>query len=138
MNEEKRNGHPIENVTESAMNNLHTMMDANTVVGDPITTPDGTTIIPVSKVAVGFASGGSDFAAKSNPKLCFGGGSGTGMTMTPVAFLVVEPNGMIRTLPVEQNSYTALDKAIDLAPGLVEKVKDLVKKLKKDGSDAED
>lgn len=129
---ESRGQHPIENVTESAMNSLRSMVDANTVIGDPITTPDGTMIIPVSKVALGFASGGSDFAAKTNPKLCFGGGSGTGLTMTPVAFLVVSPGGAVNTLPVGQNSFTAIDKAIDKAPEIIDKAKALFKKLKKD------
>lgn len=129
---EPRGQHPIENVTESAMNSLRSMVDANTVIGDPITTPDGTMIIPVSKVALGFASGGSDFAAKTNPKLCFGGGSGTGLTMTPVAFLVVSPGGAVNTLPVGQNSFTAIDKAIDKAPEIIDKAKALFKKLKKD------
>ena len=128
----KRESHPIESVMETAMTNLKSMVDANTIIGNPITTPDGTVVIPVSKISLGFASGGSDFAAKTNPNLCFGGGSGAGMTMTPVAFLVVSPTGSVNMLPVAQNTLTAIDKAIDAAPGLIEKMKDAFKK-KKDG-----
>ena len=129
-NETQSNQHPLQGVMETAMANLKDMVDANTIIGNPITTPDGSVIIPVSKVSIGFASGGSDFAAKQNPKLCFGGGSGAGLTMNPVAFLVVSSGG-----GVNQNTMTALDKAIDMAPGLIDKIKDALSKKDKQNSD---
>ncbi len=123
--EQGKRNMPLETVMETAVNNIKSMVDANTVVGDPITTPDGTVIIPVSKISVGFVSGGSDFATKTNPKLCFGGGSGAGITMTPVSFLVISPSGSVNTLPVNQSSVTAVDKIIELAPGVIEEIRDL-------------
>ncbi len=134
-NETQSNQHPLQGVMETAMANLKDMVDANTIIGNPITTPDGSVIIPVSKVSIGFASGGSDFAAKQNPKLCFGGGSGAGLTMNPVAFLVVSSGGGVNMLPVTQNTMTALDKAIDMAPGLIDKIKDALSKKDKQNSD---
>ncbi len=126
--EQTRRVTPVESVTDNAVKNIRTMVDANTVVGDAITTPDGTMIIPVSKVSVGFVSGGSDFATKTNPKLCFGGGSGAGITVTPISFLIISPSGTVNTLPVNQSSVTAIDKIMDLAPGLIEEIRDLFKK----------
>lgn len=127
MEQNKKNT-PLESVMETAVNNIKSMVDANTVIGDPINTPDGTVIIPVSKISLGFVSGGSDFAAKTNPKLCFGGGSGAGLTMTPVSFLVISPSGVVNTLPVSQSSVTAVDKIVELAPGVIEEIRDLFKK----------
>ena len=122
---EGRRVSPVETVTDNAVKNIRSMVDSNTVIGDPITTPDGTTIIPVSKVSIGFVSGGSDFATKANPKLCFGGGSGAGLTVTPVSFLIISPSGTVNTLPVNQSSVTAVDKIMDLAPGVIEEIRDL-------------
>ncbi len=126
--EQTRRVTPVESVTDNAVKNIRSMVDANTVVGDAITTPDGTIILPVSKVSVGFVSGGSDFAAKNNPKLCFGGGSGAGITVTPISFLVISPTGAVNTLPVNQSTLTAVDKIMDLAPGVIEEIRDLFKK----------
>ncbi len=126
--EQTRRVSPVETVTDNAVKNIRSMVDSNTVIGDAITTPDGTTIIPVSKISIGFVSGGSDFAAKNNPKLCFGGGSGAGLTVTPVSFLVISPSGSVNTLPVNQSSVTAVDKIMELAPGVIEEIRDLFKK----------
>ena len=119
---------PLESVMETAVKNIKSMVDANTVIGDPITTPEGTTILPVSKISIGFVSGGSDFAAKNNPRLCFGGGSGSGITMTPISFLVISPSGSVNVLPVDQNTVTAVDKIFELAPGVIEEIRNLFKK----------
>ena len=82
--------HPIESMMNTTMEKIKTMVDASTMIGDPITTPDGTVIIPVSKVSYGFASGGSDFVSKNAAsKDLFGGGAGAGITLTPVAFLAI-------------------------------------------------
>ena len=126
--EQTRRVSPVETVTDNAVKNIRSMVDSNTVIGDPITTADGTTILPVSKISIGFVSGGSDFATKANPKLCFGGGSGAGLTVTPVSFLVISPSGSVNTLPVNQSSVTAVDKVMELAPGVIEEIRDLFKK----------
>ena len=118
----------LEEIIRASLENVRNMVDANTIIGDPINTPSGTTIIPVSKISVGFVSGGSDFATKNNPKLCFGGGSGAGVTVTPVSFLVISPAGVVNTLPVGQTTVTAIDKIVDLAPGVIEEIKEMFKK----------
>ena len=81
------NEHPINEMMSSVMKNIREMVDVDTIVGNPITTPDGTTIIPVSKVSFGFGSGGSDLPGK-DPEKKFGGGGGAGVTIQPIAFLV--------------------------------------------------
>ena len=139
MNESQN--HPIEGVMETAMRNLKEMVDVNTVVGDAITTQDGTVIIPVSKVNVGLAAGGSDFTTKSSAQSnrpCFGGGSGAGVTIQPVAFLVVTPTGGISMLPVDQPQLSAVDKAIDMVPEMVDKLKELFKKNKQKDTQQEE
>jgi sporulation protein YtfJ len=127
--------HPIESLMKSTMESIKDMIDVNTIVGDPIKSIDGTTIIPISKVCFGFASGGSEFdnvkATEPNNKYPFGGGSGAGVTVKPVAFLVVK-NDSVRLLSVDQqNSY---DKIVDTVP----QVMDVIKGLFKDKSDKND
>ena len=93
--------HPIESMMNTTMEKIKTMVDASTMIGDPITTPDGTVIIPVSKVSYGFASGGSDFVSKNAAsKDLFGGGAGAGITLTPVAFLAIH-EGEVKLLQVD-------------------------------------
>lgn len=120
--------HPIENLMKSTMENIKDMIDVDTIIGNPVTAPDGTTIIPISKVSFGFASGGSEFCGNAKeplPKHPFGGGSGAGISIKPVGFLVVR-NESIRMLPVDQdNTY---DKIVDTIPQLVDMLKDLFKK----------
>ncbi len=123
--------HPIENLMVTAMSSLRDMIDVNTIVGDTVETPDGTTIIPVSKVCFGFAAGGSEFNTNKlnkfseNPKLPFGGGSGAGVKITPVAFLVVK-DGTIKLLTVDADR--PLDKLVDALPELANKLVDTVDK----------
>ena len=81
--------HPIDNLMNITMDKIKEMVDVNTIVGTPITSADGTLIIPVSKVSYGFASGGSDLPTKNEKKDLFGGGSGAGVTIQPIAFLTV-------------------------------------------------
>ena len=126
--------HPIENLMKSTMESIKDMIDVNTIVGDPIKSPDGTTIIPISKVCFGFASGGSEFTSIKAPdtsdKYPFGGGSGAGVTVKPVAFLVVK-NDSIRLLSVDQqNTY---DKIVDTVPQIF----DIIKGMFKDKCDKE-
>ena len=116
------NIHDAMNLT---MQKLREMIDVNTVVGQPITTPDGTTLIPVSKVTFGFASGGTD-----GTNIRFGAGSGAGVTITPQAFVVIS-NGNVRRLYVDPPSNSTSDKAVDMIPGIVDKFKtDVLKKDK--------
>ncbi len=116
--------HPIEGLMSEAMEHIKQMVDVNTIVGTPVTTPDGTTIIPISKVAFGFGAGGSEFAAppqsQNDGQALFGGGSGGGVSISPVAFLVANSD-QIKLLPISKSSTTA-DKLIDLVPELITKL----------------
>lgn len=115
--------HPIEGLMNEAMEHIRQMVDVNTIVGTPVTTDDGTTIIPISKVAFGFGAGGSEFntkqAEKADDNAMFGGGSGGGVSINPVAFLVVNSE-QIKLLPISSSS-TTVDKLIDLVPDLINK-----------------
>lgn len=119
--------HPIQGLMGTAMQSIKEMVDVNTIIGDPITTPDGTTIIPISKVSFGFASGGSDFSAKHQESdNLFGGGSGAGITIAPIAFLVV--NGQdVKLLHVSGNATTA-DRIVSMVPDALEKIKEMFSK----------
>jgi sporulation protein YtfJ len=135
------NEHPIDNLMKNTMENLRDMIDVNTVVGDAVETKDGSYIIPISKVSFGFASGGSEFPDNSNlnkidSKYPFGGGAGAGVTVKPVAFLVVKEDS-VRLLPVDHDS--TYDRIVDTVPQVVDLIKDLFKKTsstssKKSGS----
>lgn len=118
--------HPIESLMKSTLENLKDMIDVNTVVGNPIKSPDGTTIIPISKVSLGFASGGSEFYSKDtkneHDKFPFGGGSGSGVSVKPVAFLVIKDD-LVRLLPVDQNNINILDKIVDQIPQVIDSLK---------------
>lgn len=123
--------HPINGLMDTTMKKIKEMIDVNTIIGDPITTPDGTTIIPVSKVSYGFASGGSDLPTKKDNKDCFGGGSGAGVTINPVAFLYV-CKGNVKLIPIEKYDG-AVDRIVGMVPEVLDKVSDMFKKNK--GSD---
>lgn len=122
------NHHPIENLMRSTMESIKDMIDVNTVVGEPVTAYDGTVIIPISKVSFGFASGGTEFENTRDLDKCdrhpFGGGSGAGISIRPVGFLVVKGDS-IRMLPVDQtNTY---DKIVDTVPQIIDMFKDMFK-----------
>ena len=117
----------ISGLTDNSMKNLKTLVDADTVIGNPITTPDGPMIIPVSKVSFGFATGGSDLASKS-PKDVFGGGSGGGVTIQPLCFLVVK-NGDVKILHINSNNSTG-SQALNMIPDVIDKISGIVKKDK--------
>lgn len=109
------------------MDKIRQMVDVNCVIGDPITTPDGTTIIPISRISYGFASGGSDLPSKAQPeKGMFAGGSGAGITINPIAFLVVN-QGNVRMLQIEPY-VSSVDRIIASAPDMVDKITGLFKK----------
>ena len=125
--------HPIGNLMDTTMNKIKEMVDVNTIVGEPITAPDGTLIIPVSKVTYGFAAGGSDLPTKKENKDCFGGGSGAGVTIQPVAFLTVY-QGDVRLVSVDREEGTA-DKLVNMIPDVLKKVKGVFKKDKSESAD---
>ena len=116
--------HPIQGLMDTAMSNIKAMVDVNTIVGDPVTTPDGTVIIPISTVSFGFGAGGTQFETKSGtitPQApMFGGGCGGGANVKPIAFLVVG-GGNIKLLPISEK-VTPVDKIIDAVPDVVDKV----------------
>ncbi len=119
--------HPINGLMDTTLEKIKQMVDVNTVIGEPIVTPDGTNIIPVSKVVYGFASGGSEFANKQQPDArLFGGGGGAGVTITPVAFIAIS-HGDVKLLNVTMDNG---GQAIAMIPEIFDKVSGLFKKDK--------
>ena len=113
----------LPNMLENTIAKIREMVDVNSVIGTPITTPDGVTIIPISKVSIGFGGGGSDFVSKNvnkqeNP---FGGGAGGGVSVTPIAFLIVK-EGNVRMLPVATPANTTADRLVEMIPDTLDKV----------------
>ncbi|MCH5184651.1 MAG: GerW family sporulation protein [Oscillospiraceae bacterium] len=125
--------HPIDGLMDTAMSNIKSMVDVNTIVGKPICAPDGTIIVPISKVGFGFGAGGSEFGAKKdtptagNDGSMFGGGCGGGASISPVAFLVVS-GGSIRLLPMDGSS-SPIDRVIDMVPDMINKVNGIIKDM---------
>ena len=127
--------HPIQGLMNVTMDKIRQMADSNTIIGKPIKTDDGTTILPVSRISFGFASAGTDFDGKNAAnKDLFGGGSGAGVNIQPVAFLVVK-DGCVRTIQLSDGSNT-VDRALTMLPELVDKVSALLKKEEKKGAAA--
>lgn len=117
----------LPNMLENTISKIREMVDANTVIGTPITTADGVTIIPVSKISVGVGGGGSDFVSKNvnkqdNP---FGGGAGGGVKVSPVAFLVVK-EGNVRVLPIPAPANTTADRIVEQVPDVLDKIADFI------------
>lgn len=117
----------ISEMLESTISKVREMVDANTVIGTPITTPDGVTVIPVSKISVGIGGGGSDYVSKNankqdNP---FGGGTGGGVKVSPVAFLVIK-EGIVRVLPIPAPANTTADRIVEQVPDLLDKLTDFI------------
>ena len=112
--------HPIQGLMDVTLEKIKSMVDSNTIIGNPIAMADGTTILPVSKITFGFASGGSDFPSKSTKDL-FGGGSGAGVSILPVAFLVAAKDGSVRLIQLSDTSNN-IDRALGLMPEMVDKV----------------
>ena len=113
----------LPNMLENTIAKIREMVDVNSVIGDPITTPDGVTIIPIAKVSVGFGGGGSDYVSKNlnkheNP---FGGGAGGGVKVSPVAFLIVK-DGSVRMLPVAAPANTTADRLVEMIPDTLDKI----------------
>ena len=134
--------HPIEGLMNTAMNSIKDMIDVNTIIGEPIETNNNIIIIPISKVGVGFAAGGSEFKGETvneysrkekeeaiQYRLPFGGGSGAGVSISPIAFLVVQQNN-VKLLPVSHSS--SIDRLLDYVPDLMEKINSYLNKMMQD------
>ncbi len=131
--------HPIQGLMGTAMENLKQMIDVNTIIGDPVETPDGSVILTVSKVGFGFAAGGSEFSVQSKSskpgsdgqegnsgKLPFGGGSGGGVSITPIAFLIVNASG-VKMLHLDESTHL-YEKILEVAPQALEKIQHMFNK----------
>jgi sporulation protein YtfJ len=121
--------HPIEGLIKTTMEKIREMVDVDTIIGDPITISDGVVIVPVSKVSFGFASGGSDLPAKTAKDL-FGGGGGAGISIQPVAFLVIS-NGDVKLLQMSMNANTP-NAIINMVPEMFDKISSLFNKKDSD------
>ena len=111
----------LPNMLEGTIQKIREMVDVNSVIGQPITTPDGVTIIPVSKVSVGFGGGGSDFATSKGGENPFGGGVGGGVNVTPICFLIVK-DGNVRMMPVAAPASTTADRIVEMVPDTLDKL----------------
>lgn len=129
------NEHPIQGLMQTAMENIKEMVDVNTIVGEPVQTPDGSVILPISRVGFGFAAGGSDFnldeqdgksaahpdGGKGRP---FGGGSGGGVSINPIAFLVVGKQG-VNIVPLDNQTHL-MEKIIDAVPSVIDRIQSML------------
>jgi sporulation protein YtfJ len=122
--------HPIQGLMQTAMENLTAMIDVNTIIGDPIETPDGSVILTVSKLGLGFAAGGSQFNLEGSPKesIPFGGGSGAGVSITPIAFLIVGSDG-IKLMHLDEKT-SLIERLIENTPQGIEKIQSMIKNKK--------
>ena len=111
----------LPNMLENTIQKIREMVDVNSVIGEPITTPDGVTIIPVSKVSVGFGGGGSDFVNNKGGENPFGGGVGGGVSVTPTCFLIVK-DGNVRMMPVATPANTTADRIVEMVPDTIAKL----------------
>lgn len=126
----------IEGILGVSMEKIREMVDVNTIIGDPISAPNGTTIIPVSKVSFGFASGGSDLPTQAAEK--FAGGAGAGVTVKPQAFIVIKTDGDVERWSSAAQARQPLEGVVEAIPGVIGKIKDLVGKKNSDSADESD
>lgn len=126
---------PIQDILNDSMQHLRELVGAETIIGKEIKTENGTTIIPVSKVSFGFATGGSDMPT-SKPKDLFGGGSGGGVTISPIAFIVISPEGEVRMMQVSEDSNNTA-RALNMIPDVLNQVVGFFNKKKNGGEEAE-
>ncbi len=125
MDNEKKS--KVSDLMQSTIDKVRQLVDTNAIVGQPINTPDGVTLIPISRVNFGFGSGGGDYGKA--PKENFGGGGGAGVKIDPVAFLIIK-DGVTRVLPVAVPPATTVDRIIDMAPDLIDKAEKFLDKKK--------
>lgn len=121
---------PLEGLMRATMDKVREMVDTNAIVGEPIRTPDGVTLIPISRVSFGFGSGGGSYGKRDG----FAGGGGAGVRIEPVAFLTIR-DGMARVLPVASAPANTVDRIVDMAPDLIGKVEDLIDRRKSKDED---
>ena len=124
INEKK--GNSLTDLMQTSMSRIREMVDSNTIIGEPIATPDGVTLIPVSRLSFGFGCGGGDYG-KNAPK--FGGASTAGVRVEPVAFLVIK-DGITRVLPVAMPAVSTVDRVIDMVPEVMDRVENFIDKRK--------
>lgn len=127
--------HPIQGLMKTAMESIKDMIDVNTIIGDAVETPDGTVIIPISRVAFGFAAGGGDYEPddggnKNSAPHPFGGGSGAGVSVKPVGFLVCSPSTGVRFMPV--HGPVIVDRIVDMVPQVINKIQEMIGNCKED------
>ncbi len=154
-NQKNTPNNKLNELVDTALDNLRGLVDANTVIGTPIVTASGTTVIPVSKISVGIAGGGNDYTQKAeqNGKINFSGGGGTGLTMIPLAFLVVSPDGSVELLNIANPTGkkgsdaaakpasdlgSAIETVLDKGPDAISKIKDIFTKKKTEEPAAEE
>ncbi|WP_318361889.1 GerW family sporulation protein [uncultured Agathobaculum sp.] len=121
--------HPISDLMTETMSKIKEMVDVNTIIGNPIVAADGTTVIPVSKVSFGFGAGGSEFSSKhaaAGSPLAFGGGSGAGVTVSPVCFLVIGKDGSANILGINAQASDTVDRLVEMIPSAINKVTSFV------------
>lgn len=118
--------HPIGDFMDGAMDKIRTMIDANTVVGEPIVTPDGVTLIPVSRISFGLASGGND-GREASKKSGVWGGSGAAVKTDPLGFLMIR-DGTARMVSIQPPAFSTAERVIDMIPDLIDRVEGLVDK----------
>ena len=131
--------HPISDLMTETMSKIKEMVDVNTIIGNPIVAADGTTVIPVSKVSFGFGAGGSEFSSKhaaAGSPLAFGGGSGAGVTVSPVCFLVIGRDGSANILGINAQASDTVDRLVEMIPGAINKVSNFVSGFKGKTEDA--
>lgn len=125
LNEKK--GATLRDLMQTSMSKVREMVDSNTIIGEPIVTPDGVTLIPVSRLSFGFGCGGGDYGKSAN----FGGASTAGVRVEPVAFLVIK-DGVTRVLPVAMPAVGTVDRVIDMVPEVMDRVENFIEKRKAD------
>jgi sporulation protein YtfJ len=122
--------HNLPNMLENTIAKIREMLDVNSVIGTPITTADGTTVVPISRVKVGFAGGGSEFNGKNaTDSKPYGGGTGASVSVTPVAFLILKESGC-RVLPIPEPASSTVDRIVELVPDLADKVWQFIQEKK--------
>ena len=136
--QQEQPSHPIESLMKTAMQSIKEMVDVNTVVGDAVETNDGSVIIPISQVACGFAAGGGEYEAsysgKGNPQeLPFAGGSGAGVSVKPIGFLVVRMND-VRLISVSGNPLA--ERVVDVAPQIIDKIESIMQRREQNRADS--
>ncbi len=136
--------HPIQGLMKTAMESIKDMVDVNTIVGDAVETPDGTVIIPISRVAFGFAAGGGgggvddadiEGARETETSQAFGGGSGAGVSVKPVGFLICSANSGVRFIPVE--GHILYDRILDMVPQVLDRLQDMLKNCSRSKTNSE-